>query len=183
MHPWESNCQECVLNWHEASALTKIWVTSNSVFSWGQLESWSFNKFLLTAFKRLPYYAFFLVSLVLPLLLEFLAEFLALISHYGSPEVHVVMYLHFGGSSFIRQYTGQMLNLEELNRATPSVFIWSETWTSFCFCSALVALKNPSFAKCLRYNCPSKMSSMLLSCFFFLVKRYWRRLYTSSPFG
>lgn len=68
----------------------------------GQLESLSFNKFFLMAFKQLPYYAFLLVSLFLPLLLEFFVE-TALISHYCIPEVHVVVYLHFGGSSFIRQ--------------------------------------------------------------------------------
>lgn len=92
-----------------------------------------------------------------------------------------LLYLHFGGSSFRRQYTGHILNFEELNRATPSVFICSDKWISTCFCSALVPLKKPSFPKCLRYNCPSKMSSILISLFFFLVKRYWRRSYTSSP--
>ena len=75
---------------------------SNSFISWGQRESLSFNKFLFTVFKRLRDYVFFLVSLLLPLLPELLVE-TALISHYGFPEVHVVAYLHFGGSSFIRQ--------------------------------------------------------------------------------
>ena len=92
-----------------------------------------------------------------------------------------VTHRNFGCNSLITKNTGHTEYFEDLNSETPSVFICSDRWISFSFCSWGVPLKYPSWSKRSWYTFPSYTSSMLCSCCFTLFCGYWRWVSIAEP--